>query len=70
MIMASPRTQVSAALARTAWLWSSFHGRRHPGRMAENIDIFDFELTEEEMSKISSLDRGESVVTDSDQFGH
>jgi 2,5-diketo-D-gluconate reductase A len=38
--------------------------------MAENIDIFDFELTEEEMSKISSLDRGESVVTDSDQFGH
>ena len=42
----------------------------HPGRMAENIDIFDFELTEEEMSKISSLDRGESVVTDSDQFGH
>ena len=42
----------------------------HSGRMAENIDIFDFELTEEEMSKISSLDRGESVVTDSDQFGH
>ncbi|HEX7210096.1 MAG TPA: aldo/keto reductase [Propionibacteriaceae bacterium] len=42
----------------------------HPGRMAENIDIFDFELGEEEMSKISSLDRGESVVTDSDQFGH
>ena len=40
------------------------------GRMAENIDIFDFELTEEEMSKISSLDRGESVVTDSDEFGH
>ena len=42
----------------------------HPGRIAENIDIFDFELTEEEMSKISSLDRGESVVTDSDVFGH
>jgi 2,5-diketo-D-gluconate reductase A len=42
----------------------------HSGRMAENIDIFDFELTEEEMSKISSLDRGESAVTDSDQFGH
>ena len=42
----------------------------NPGRMAENIDIFDFELAEEEMSKISSLDRGESVVTDSDEFGH
>jgi 2,5-diketo-D-gluconate reductase A len=42
----------------------------NPGRIAENIDIFDFELTEEEMSKISSLDRGESIVTDSDVFGH
>jgi 2,5-diketo-D-gluconate reductase A len=42
----------------------------NPGRIAENIDIFDFELTEQEMSKISALDRGESVVTDSDVFGH
>ncbi len=38
----------------------------NPGRIAENIDIFDFELTEEEMSTISGLDRGESVVSDSD----
>jgi 2,5-diketo-D-gluconate reductase A len=42
----------------------------NPGRIAENINIFDFELTEQEMSKISALDRGESVVTDSDEFGH
>ena len=42
----------------------------NPGRIAENIDIFDFELTEQEMSKISALDRGESMVTDSDVFGH
>ena len=42
----------------------------NPGRIAENIHIFDFELTEQEMSKISALDRGESVVTDSDVFGH
>jgi 2,5-diketo-D-gluconate reductase A len=42
----------------------------NPGRIAENIDIFDFELTDDEMSKISGLDRGESVVTDSDVFGH
>ena len=40
------------------------------GRIAENIDIFDFELNEQEMSTISGLDRGESVVTDSDVFGH
>jgi 2,5-diketo-D-gluconate reductase A len=42
----------------------------NPGRIAENIDIFDFELTEQEMTKISGLDRGESGVTDSDVFGH
>jgi 2,5-diketo-D-gluconate reductase A len=42
----------------------------NPGRIAENIDIFDFELTEQEMTTISGLDRGESVVTDSDFFGH
>jgi 2,5-diketo-D-gluconate reductase A len=42
----------------------------NPGRIAENIDVFDFELTEQEMSKISALNRGESVVTDSDVFGH
>jgi 2,5-diketo-D-gluconate reductase A len=42
----------------------------NPGRIAENIDIFDFDLTEQQMSKISALDRGESVVTDSDVFGH
>jgi 2,5-diketo-D-gluconate reductase A len=40
------------------------------GRIAENIDIFDFELNEQEMSTIIGLDRGESVVTDSDVFGH
>ena len=42
----------------------------NPGRLAENIDIFDFELNEQEVSTISGLDRGESVVTDSDVFGH
>jgi 2,5-diketo-D-gluconate reductase A len=42
----------------------------NPGRMAENIDIFDFELTEQEVSMISGLDRGESVVADSDVSGH
>ena len=40
------------------------------GRIAENIDLFDFELTEQEMSTISGLDRGESVVADSDVVGH
>jgi 2,5-diketo-D-gluconate reductase A len=42
----------------------------NPGRIAENIDIFDFELSEQEMDTISRLDRGESVVADSDVVGH
>ena len=42
----------------------------NPGRIAENIDIFDFELTEQEMSAIAGLDRGESGVADSDVVGH
>ena len=42
----------------------------NPGRIAENIDIFDFELTEDEVASISGLDRGEAALTDSDVFGH
>jgi 2,5-diketo-D-gluconate reductase A len=42
----------------------------NPGRIAENIDIFDFELTDEELSKISAMDRGESMIADSDVVGH
>jgi 2,5-diketo-D-gluconate reductase A len=42
----------------------------NPGRMAENLDIFDFELTAAEMDRISALDRGDSEIADSDQVGH
>ena len=42
----------------------------NPGRIAENIDIFDFELSAEEMSRINALDRGDAEVTDSDKVGH
>jgi 2,5-diketo-D-gluconate reductase A len=42
----------------------------NPGRIAENIDIFDFELTAEEIDRISALDRGDAEITDSDVFGH
>ena len=33
----------------------------HEERMKENIDIFDFELNEEEMKKIEALDTGKSL---------
>jgi 2,5-diketo-D-gluconate reductase A len=35
-----------------------------PERMAENLDIFDFELTDDEMTRIAALDTGASVFFD------
>jgi diketogulonate reductase-like aldo/keto reductase len=32
--------------------------------MAENIDVFDFELTDEEMARIATLDTGSSLFFD------
>jgi 2,5-diketo-D-gluconate reductase A len=42
----------------------------NPERLAENFDLFDFELSDDEMSRISALDRGESGIPDSDVVGH
>jgi 2,5-diketo-D-gluconate reductase A len=41
-----------------------------PGRQRENLEIFDFELTADELRRIRELDRGDEGVTDSDSFGH
>ena len=40
------------------------------GRLRENLDVFDFELTDADMRALSALDRGEAHAVDSDQFGH
>jgi 2,5-diketo-D-gluconate reductase A len=40
-----------------------------PERIEQNIDIFDFELTEDEMARIEALDRGERTGPDPDSFG-
>jgi len=42
----------------------------NPHRLTENINVFDFELSSEEMESISALDRGGEGVIDSDRFGH
>jgi 2,5-diketo-D-gluconate reductase A len=39
-------------------------------RMAENISIFDFALTADDMAQIATLDRGETAAPDSDVIGH
>ena len=41
-----------------------------PGRIAENLDVFGFELTGEQMERIDGLDRGEVDVADPETFGH
>jgi 2,5-diketo-D-gluconate reductase A len=40
-----------------------------PERIEENIDIWDFELSEDELERISALDRGERTGPDPDTFG-
>lgn len=42
----------------------------NPVRQSENLDVFDFELTPDEMVAINGLDQGESTAADSDVFGH
>jgi diketogulonate reductase-like aldo/keto reductase len=41
----------------------------HEPRIAENADVYDFELTGAEMAIIESLDRGERIGPDPDRFG-
>jgi diketogulonate reductase-like aldo/keto reductase len=39
-----------------------------PERIEQNIDVFDFELSEEEMARIEPLDRGQRTGPDPDTF--
>jgi 2,5-diketo-D-gluconate reductase A len=41
-----------------------------PERLAENIDVFDFSLDDDEMARIDALDRAGEGAVDSDRFGH
>ncbi|HWS35742.1 MAG TPA: aldo/keto reductase [Actinoplanes sp.] len=41
-----------------------------PKRLRENLDVFDFTLTDAQVAALNALDRGESAVVDSDEFGH
>jgi 2,5-diketo-D-gluconate reductase A len=41
-----------------------------PARIAENIDVFDFELSEADFAAIAALDKGPAAGVDSDQMGH
>jgi 2,5-diketo-D-gluconate reductase A len=41
-----------------------------PSRIAQNIDIFDFALTSNEIAALSALDTGDELGVDSDKMGH
>ena len=41
-----------------------------PRRQAENLEGFDFALTDDEMATLSALDRGDELATDPASFGH
>jgi 2,5-diketo-D-gluconate reductase A len=40
-----------------------------PSRIEENFHVFDFELSSEELDRLSELDRGERTGPDPDTFG-
>ncbi len=42
----------------------------NPARLAQNLDLFDFTLTAEEVAAISALDTGTEKRVDSDTMGH
>jgi 2,5-diketo-D-gluconate reductase A len=41
-----------------------------PQRQAENLAVFDFALSDDEMARLSALDRGSELATDPATFGH
>ena len=42
----------------------------NPQRMQENLDVFDFELDQDDLSKLQTLDAGPEAGVDSDVQGH
>jgi 2,5-diketo-D-gluconate reductase A len=40
----------------------------NPGRMAQNLDVFNFALSDEEMAALSALDRGNRLGGDPDHY--
>ena len=41
-----------------------------PARLAQNLDLFSFELTPDDMASLAALDEGPSAGVDSDTSGH
>jgi 2,5-diketo-D-gluconate reductase A len=42
----------------------------NPERLRQNLEVFDFELTDEELASLSALNGSGSAPADSDKAGH
>ncbi|MCW5950847.1 MAG: aldo/keto reductase [Propionibacteriaceae bacterium] len=62
--------------AQVVLRWDVQHGylpipkSAFPQRQRENLAVFDFELTADEVAAIDALDQGEAHIADSDRTGH
>lgn len=45
-------------------------GSKTPSHIAENLDLFNFELTNEEMAQINGLDKGEPIFQRTPEVEH
>lgn len=73
-------TEVAAAVGRTpaqvVLRWHLQQGHvvipktSNPARLPENLAVFDFELSQEQMAALTALDQGGEGKADSDTFGH
>jgi diketogulonate reductase-like aldo/keto reductase len=63
-VIAGIATAHAKTPAQVTLRWGLQHGRSvipkstQPGRIAENIDVFDFELSADELAAIDGLDTG------------
>lgn len=74
--VAGPAQRLNRTPAQVILRWHLQQGRMviprsaNHDRQRQNLDVFGFELSDEEMAAIDGLDTGEGPRLDADEFGH